>query len=41
VAGGRPAYQADRPWGDRVATVTDPDGYRWLLATFKKLMPFQ
>lgn len=30
----------DRPWGDRVAEVTDPDGYRWLLATFRKLAPF-
>ena len=30
----------DRPWGDRTATVTDPDGYRWVLATFKKLAPF-
>jgi uncharacterized glyoxalase superfamily protein PhnB len=30
----------DRPWGDRVATVTDPDGYRWLLATFRKFVPF-
>jgi uncharacterized glyoxalase superfamily protein PhnB len=30
----------DLPWGDRVATVTDPDGYRWALATFKKLAPF-
>ena len=30
----------DRPWGDRVALVTDPDGYRWMLATFKKLAPF-
>lgn len=30
----------DRPWGDRVAVVTDPDGYRWALATFKKLAPF-
>jgi len=30
----------DKPWGDRVATVTDPDGYRWMLATFKKLVPF-
>ena len=30
----------DKPWGDRVATVTDPDGYRWVLATFKKLVPF-
>lgn len=31
---------ADTAWGDRVATVTDPDGYRWVLATFKKLAPF-
>jgi uncharacterized glyoxalase superfamily protein PhnB len=30
----------DKPWGDRVAVVTDPDGYRWVLATFKKLAPF-
>ena len=30
----------DKPWGDRVAGVTDPDGYRWMLATFKKLAPF-
>ena len=30
----------DKPWGDRVAAVTDPDGYRWILATFKKLAPF-
>jgi uncharacterized glyoxalase superfamily protein PhnB len=30
----------DRPWGDRTAIVTDPDGYRWVLATFKKLVPF-
>jgi uncharacterized glyoxalase superfamily protein PhnB len=31
----------DKPWGDRVAVVTDPDGYRWMLATFKKLVPFE
>jgi PhnB protein len=31
----------DKPWGDRVASVTDPDGYRWVLATFRKLVPFQ
>jgi uncharacterized glyoxalase superfamily protein PhnB len=31
---------ADKPWGDRVAAVTDPDGYKWVLATFKKLAPF-
>ena len=30
----------DHPWGDRAAVVTDPDGYRWILATFKKLAPF-
>jgi uncharacterized glyoxalase superfamily protein PhnB len=30
----------DKPWGDRVAVVSDPDGYRWMLATFKKLAPF-
>jgi uncharacterized glyoxalase superfamily protein PhnB len=30
----------DRPWGDRTVEVTDPDGYRWVLATFKKLAPF-
>ena len=30
----------DKPWGDRVGAVTDPDGYRWLLATFRKLAPF-
>jgi uncharacterized glyoxalase superfamily protein PhnB len=31
----------DKPWGDRVGVVVDPDGYRWMLATFKKLAPFQ
>jgi uncharacterized glyoxalase superfamily protein PhnB len=31
----------DKPWGDRVAVVIDPDGYRWALATFKKLAPFE
>ena len=30
----------DKPWGDRVATITDPDGYQWMAATFKKLVPF-
>jgi len=30
----------DRAWGDRAAVVTDPNGYRWILATFKKLAPF-
>ena len=40
TAGAGVSDAEDRPWGDRVATVTDPDGYRWLLATFKKLAPF-
>lgn len=31
---------SDQPWGDRTSVVTDPDGYRWVLATFKKLVPF-
>jgi uncharacterized glyoxalase superfamily protein PhnB len=31
----------DKPWGDRIGVVTDPDGYRWILATFKKLVPFE
>jgi PhnB protein len=39
-AGAGVSEAEDRPWGDRVAVVTDPDGYRWLLATFKKLVPF-
>lgn len=39
-AGGGAADAEDKPWGDRVAVVTDPDGYRWVLATFKKLVPF-
>jgi uncharacterized glyoxalase superfamily protein PhnB len=39
-AGAGVAEAEDRPWGDRTAIVTDPDGYRWVLATFKKLVPF-
>jgi uncharacterized glyoxalase superfamily protein PhnB len=39
-AGGGVETADDKPWGDRVAAVTDPDGYRWMLATFKKLAPF-
>ena len=39
-AGAGVSEAEDRPWGDRVATVIDPDGYRWVLATFKKLVPF-
>jgi uncharacterized glyoxalase superfamily protein PhnB len=39
-AGAGVSEAEDKPWGDRVAMVTDPDGYRWVLATFKKLAPF-
>lgn len=39
-AGAQTAPAEDMPWGDRVAAITDPDGYRWVLATFKKLAPF-
>jgi PhnB protein len=39
-AGAGVAEAEDKPWGDRVAVVTDPDGHRWVLATFKKLVPF-
>ncbi len=41
AAGAATGETSDQPWGDRVATVTDPDGYQWLLATFKKLAPFE
>jgi uncharacterized glyoxalase superfamily protein PhnB len=34
------AVAEDQSWGDRTCVVTDPDGYRWVLATFKKLVPF-
>jgi len=40
TAGGGVEAAEDKPWGDRIAAVTDPDGYRWVLATFKKLAPF-
>jgi PhnB protein len=39
-AGAGVSEAEDRPWGDRAAVVTDPDGYKWVLATFKKLAPF-
>jgi uncharacterized glyoxalase superfamily protein PhnB len=39
-AGAGTSEAEDKPWGDRVAVVTDPDGYKWVLATFKKLVPF-
>ena len=40
AAGAGVSEAEDRPWGDRTVTITDPDGYRWVLATFKKLVPF-
>lgn len=40
AAGAGVGEAEDKPWGDRVAVVTDPDGYRWMLASFKKLVPF-
>src|SRR5687767_4275163 len=40
AAGAGVGEAEDKPWGDRVAMVTDPDGYKWVLATFKKLVPF-
>jgi uncharacterized glyoxalase superfamily protein PhnB len=39
-SGGGVTEPDDKPWGDRVGVVIDPDGYRWVLATFKKLVPF-
>lgn len=39
-AGAATTPAENTPWGDRVAAVVDPDGYRWVLATFKKLAPF-
>jgi len=39
-AGAGVSVPEDAPWGDRTAIVTDPDGYRWVVATFKKLVPF-
>ena len=40
-AGAGVADAEDQPWGDRAAVITDPDGYRWVLATFRKLAAFQ
>lgn len=40
AAGAGVGEAEDKPWGDRIASVTDPDGNRWVLATFKKLAPF-
>ncbi len=40
AAGAAIGEAEDKAWGDRAAVMTDPDGYRWVLATFKKLVPF-
>ena len=40
-AGCAVGHAEDKPWGDRVAAVVDHDGHRWLLASFRKLAPFQ
>jgi uncharacterized glyoxalase superfamily protein PhnB len=40
-AGAGASDPEDTAWGDRAAVVTDPDGYRWVLATFKELVPFE
>ncbi len=39
-AGADVSEAEQKPWGDRVVFVTDADGYRWVIATFKKLVPF-
>lgn len=39
-AGAAVSEAEDKPWGDRIVAATDPDGHRWILATFKKLAPF-
>jgi uncharacterized glyoxalase superfamily protein PhnB len=41
TAGAGVTAAEDKPWGDRVASVTDPDGNRWVLATFRKLAAFE
>jgi len=40
AAGAGVGEAEEKPWGDRVAMVTDPDGHRWVLASFRKLVPF-
>jgi PhnB protein len=36
VAGGPMGSMADQFWGDRCGTFTDPQGYRWTIATHKE-----
>ena len=36
VAGGPMGRMADQFWGDRCGTFTDPQGYRWTIATRKE-----
>ncbi len=36
VAGGPMGQMADQFWGDRCGTLTDPQGYKWTIATRKE-----
>ena len=36
VMGGPMGQMADQFWGDRCGTMTDPQGYRWTIATHKE-----
>ena len=36
VAGGPMGQMADQFWGDRCGTLTDPQGYKWTIATHKE-----
>ena len=36
VAPGGMGEMADQFWGDRCGTITDPEGYRWTIATHKE-----
>jgi hypothetical protein len=38
--GGSSSTRGSKARGNRFATVTDPNGYHWVLTTFKKLVPF-
>ena len=36
VVGGQMGNMADQFWGDRCGTLTDPQGYKWTIATHKE-----
>ena len=36
VVGGPMGKMADQFWGDRAGTLTDPEGYKWTIATHKE-----